>query len=309
SSGTLGAALEAAVCGAKAIVDRTANLDETAKALVNARFSFNGKSPYAPDVIFINEFTKKDFLQALLRHSVSFDEVVEREKSPTRRTGRENGIRDLISSLQKDGSGRVIAQESNRAILEVTKRSTSLLKNKISEPVLLVHSVKSLDDAIDFINNNGNELLAAYHFGENAQCKYLSQFVSSQVSYVNHIPAELLVGPAFPVGHPVTSTRYPTALFTRPTPAFVTNTTQSKTVESALNGASKSEKSTAVQTLYSQAVADLPAAHKRPKQLKAAFGFFEQSMLFNLGFVLLSTGATIAATVILGKRARAYYSH
>ncbi|THZ04485.1 aldehyde dehydrogenase PutA [Aureobasidium pullulans] len=292
-----------------AIVDRTANLDETAKALVNARFSFNGKSPYAPDVIFINEFTKKDFLQALLRHSVSFDEVVEREKSPTRRTGRENGIRDLISSLQKDGSGRVIAQESNRAILEVTKRSTSLLRNKISEPVLLVHSVKSLDDAIDFINNNGNELLAAYHFGENAQCKYLSQFVSSQVSYVNHIPAELLVGPAFPVGHPVTSTRYPTALFTRPTPAFVTNTTQSKTVESALNGASKSEKSTAVQTLYSQAVADLPAAHKRPKQLKAAFGFFEQSMLFNLGFVLLSTGATIAATVILGKRARAYYSH
>lgn len=105
-----------------AIVDRTANLDETAKALVNARFSFNGKSPYAPDVIFINEFTKKDFLQALLRHSVSFDEEVEREKSPTRRTGRENGIRDLISSLQKDGSGRVIAQESNRAILEVTKR-------------------------------------------------------------------------------------------------------------------------------------------------------------------------------------------
>ncbi|CAD0010906.1 unnamed protein product [Aureobasidium pullulans] len=276
-----------------AIVDRTANLDETAKALVNARFSFNGKSPYAPDVIFINEFTKKDFLQALLRHSVSFDEVVEREKSPTRRT---------------DGSGRVIAQESNRAILEVTK-STSLLRNKISEPVLLVHSVKSLDDAIDFINNNGNELLAAYHFGENAQCKYLSQFVSSQVSYVNHIPAELLVGPAFPVGHPVTSTRYPTALFTRPTPAFVTNTTQSKTVESALNGASKSEKSTAVQTLYRQAVSDLPAAHKRPKQLKAAFGFFEQSMLFNLGFVLLSTGATIAATVLLGKRARAYYSH
>lgn len=119
----------------------------------------------------------------------------------------------------------------------------------------------------------------------------------------------IIVGPAFPVGHPVTSTRYPTALFTRPTPAFVTNTTQSKTVESALNGASKSEKSTAVQTLYRQAVSDLPAAHKRPKQLKAAFGFFEQSMLFNLGFVLLSTGATIAATVILGKRARAYYSH
>ena len=118
------------------------------------------------------------------------------------------------------------------------------------------------------------------------------------------------VGPAFPTNHPITSTtRYPTLLFTRPTPAFVLNTTQSKTVEAALNGASKSEKSTAVQTLYRQAISDLPSAHKRPKQTRAAFGFFEQSMLFNLGFVLLSTGATIAATVILGKRARAYYSH
>jgi acyl-CoA reductase-like NAD-dependent aldehyde dehydrogenase len=103
-------------------VDRTANFDETAKALVNARFSYAGKSPYAPDIIFVNEFSKKDFLQALLRHSVSFDEVVEREKSPTRRGGRENGIRNLISGLQKDGSGRVIAQESNRAIVELTKR-------------------------------------------------------------------------------------------------------------------------------------------------------------------------------------------
>lgn len=72
-------------------------------------------------------------------------------------------------------------------------RSTSLLKTKISEPVLLVHAVKSLDDAIDFINNgDSSELLAAYHFGGNAQGKYLSQFVASQVSYINHIPAELL---------------------------------------------------------------------------------------------------------------------
>jgi hypothetical protein len=116
------------------------------------------------------------------------------------------------------------------------------------------------------------------------------------------------VGPAYPIGHPVTTSRYPSALFTRPTPAFVTHTTQSKTIEAALNGASKSEKANAVQTLYRQAVSDLPTAHKRPKQTRAAFGFFEQSMLLNLGFVLLSTGATIAATVIFGKRARAYYS-
>lgn len=105
-----------------AIVDRTADLDEAAKSLVNARVAFNGKSPYAPDVIFVNEFTKKDLLQALLKHSISFDEVVEREKSPSRKKSRETGIKEVVSSIQNDGNARVVAQESNRAILDLTKR-------------------------------------------------------------------------------------------------------------------------------------------------------------------------------------------
>jgi hypothetical protein len=51
-----------------AIVDRTASADDAAKAVWAARSSFGGKSPYAPDVIFVNEFSKKEFLASLLHH-------------------------------------------------------------------------------------------------------------------------------------------------------------------------------------------------------------------------------------------------
>ena len=158
-------------------------------------------------------------------------------------------------------------------------------------------------------NTSASLSLRKCHTSTTSQQSFLVSITSLHLPKAQLGLTIISVGPAFPVGHPITSTRYPTALFTRPTPAFVNNSTQSKTVESALNGASKSEKSAAVQTLYQQALSALPSAHKRPRQTRAAFGFFEQSMLLNLGFVLLSTGATIAATVILGKRARAYYSH
>ena len=55
-----------------AIVDRTAALAKAAQALVTARFSFGGNSPYAPDVVLVNEYVKKAFLVALMQELVQF---------------------------------------------------------------------------------------------------------------------------------------------------------------------------------------------------------------------------------------------
>lgn len=129
--------------------------------------------------------------------------------------------------------------------------------------------------------------------------------VSILTHLINPSPTDLfVVGPAFPINTPASSARYPTHLFTRPTPTFVTPSTHSKTISAALISATKSQKQIAIQSLYQEAVADLPVANKRPKQLRAAFGFFEQALLFNLGYLLLSTGAVVAGTVVLGKKAK-----
>lgn len=69
--------------------------------------------------------------------------------------------------------------------------------------MLLIHPVRSLDDAIDFANSDGGEssLSSLSIFGTPEVAKYLSQFVDAQLCWVNDIPVELLVGSARPDGH------------------------------------------------------------------------------------------------------------
>ena len=50
-----------------AVVDRTADIQQAAQALCTARFSFKGKSPYAPDLVLVNEWVMQAFLQACVR--------------------------------------------------------------------------------------------------------------------------------------------------------------------------------------------------------------------------------------------------
>lgn len=53
-----------------AIVERDADLKAAAKSLVAARFALRGKSPYAPDVVLVNEWARELFLGAILQEVV-----------------------------------------------------------------------------------------------------------------------------------------------------------------------------------------------------------------------------------------------
>ncbi|VUC28532.1 unnamed protein product [Clonostachys rosea] len=55
-----------------AVVERDADLQLAAKAIASARFSLRGKSPFAPDLVLVNEWVKKDFLSALVQHTSTF---------------------------------------------------------------------------------------------------------------------------------------------------------------------------------------------------------------------------------------------
>lgn len=48
------------------MVDRTADVDEAAKALVSARLSFGGRSPYAPDLVLVNKVIENRFVNAVV---------------------------------------------------------------------------------------------------------------------------------------------------------------------------------------------------------------------------------------------------
>ena len=67
-----------------------------------------------------------------------------------------------------------------------------MLSGKINEPTLLVAQITSLDDAIDMAHQYDSSLLATYLFAEPRAAKYLSQFISADISLVNHIDPHLL---------------------------------------------------------------------------------------------------------------------
>lgn len=104
-----------------AVVDRTANLEEVAKAIVTARFSFGGKSPYAPDVVLVNEFAKKAFMTAVVKESIDFltTENGSVGKGDSRR--KQEG-RKLLDEVRDSDLARIVTSGANGAILDVEKR-------------------------------------------------------------------------------------------------------------------------------------------------------------------------------------------
>ncbi|KAL1305027.1 hypothetical protein AAFC00_003926 [Neodothiora populina] len=281
-----------------AVVDRTADMEKAAEALLFARFGYCGQSPYAPDIVLVNEFIKEDFLQTLVKKYSHLDQdpmpgYQKSEKSGSKDTKLEKSIADL----QRNGNVKLVNQAARGAILDIKNRGSQTFLKKIRAPCMVVHGFKSLDDAIDVLNSDGQENLAAYHWGSAGQCRYLSQFISARVTFVNHIPADLLVGPAFPDNAMIdASVRFPTSLFSKPTPAFVTQSTRATVVADALMAPSTSERRLLLERLRDEAMKELPD-YKRKQKSRAAFGFFEQAMLINLGLVLLSTVTVVSGGV------------
>lgn len=129
-----------------AVVDRSANFDEAAKALVQARFAFSGQSPYAPDIVLANEFVRQDFLQAVVR------ETIATEKSRTERGSKSLGENksEKAAELQEKQGAKLVTQSIRGSVIDIPTRSPSLLR-KTSSPILRVHAMSSLEDCINFI--------------------------------------------------------------------------------------------------------------------------------------------------------------
>ncbi|CAK1359540.1 unnamed protein product [Cercospora beticola] len=269
-----------------AVVDRTANVQHAAQDLVAARSSFGGSSPYAPDVVLVNEFVKKDFLQAVFRAAVEIGQAPETKGKTLSSTE----ISHTIDLLRKcDRSLRLVAQENKFAVVELSSRD-AVLSVKLPASVLAVYATKSLDDAIDLIGSRTTKpLLAAYHFSNARTGKYLSQFISSEASFVNHVPRELLLGPPAVSGREFAiDNRYPIDSFTISRPVQINASPQSLRIAGILATSS----SNAAQKLITEAASPLKAFKRNPG---GGIGYFEQGFLLGAGLILAST-LTVSAT-------------
>ncbi|GAB1737206.1 hypothetical protein NU219Hw_g1138t1 [Hortaea werneckii] len=270
-----------------AVVDRTADISLAARELVAATFAFGGRSPYAPDYVLVNEFVKRAFLQAVVAECAKLNGLEAVNPSAEKGT-KGQAMNDYVTSLrQADPQSRIVLQELKMAVLDLFDRTRASFTTKNEYPVMVVHGVRSLDDAIDLIGSSSSvsnrSALAAYHFGNPATGKYLSQFIDAGVSFVNHVPRELLVGPAFPTGYTVElQTRYPRELFTVHRPAYINSLASEKKIREVLVSSNRA----ASAQLVEAATAPLNVMRRHPG---GGVGFFEQGFLMNAGFILTTT--------------------
>jgi aldehyde dehydrogenase (NAD+) len=283
-----------------AVVDRAADLHAAAEHLVTARFAFGGTSPYAPDIVLVNEFVRKEFLEHVLNHAIRFlansSEITNGSpKSPPSNTSNKSPpIADTLNSLQNNKAWKfsAVTRGDTGAVVELS--DATILPPKLSQSIFCTSSITSLEHAIDLIENDSDRFLAAYHFSTPSSGKYLSQFIPADASFVNHIPHRLLLGPAAPSFHTVdVNARYTAHQFSRAAPAFIAPPSYRPFFSGKESGKETTE-------LLAESTAEIKGK-KRNESI--AIGFFEQGIFIGLGVYGIPLLTCVGATVFFGVRA------
>ncbi|EXJ74260.1 uncharacterized protein A1O5_02556 [Cladophialophora psammophila CBS 110553] len=276
-----------------AVVDRTAKIPEAAMAIGASRVSFNGRSVYAPDVILVNEFVADDFLYHLVQAVTSPLLSETPPRSPHLAKGQPDGYARTLKECEGNESVRVVVSSSNGSIVEVKDRSKAPLGRRIDGRLIIVTRITSLDDAIDLCNSFGTALEANFVFAAPIEANYTARFIDARLSCINHIPAELLVGPfapKHPTIAPSPSPRYTPTLFRSPRPRLAHPSELTIISQDAIRSRSTKELESWSRAVLQRA---LPAINQGEGR---AVGFFDQAFM-TIGIVIVSVVAGSAFAV------------
>ncbi|RDW85613.1 hypothetical protein BP5796_03938 [Coleophoma crateriformis] len=259
-----------------AVVDRIADIPLAVKSIVDARLFSNGTSPYSPDLILVNNWTDEAFRKACLAYALS---LASEKPRPT--SDAQDEIEGKIKSAESNGQVKVYKSVPGLTLIEVLDRKCSILTEKIEGPYIMTLSSTGLVDSVSFLRTHAS-FLSAYHFSDAKSAKFLSEQISSSVSYINQIPTQLLVGPASPLENPhQIHPRYTPHMFSQPRPQIIEPT-------KAIN----------------MVVADLKPTGQKPGH---AVGFFEQGILIGLGITACVVFPSVGYGVFrLGREAWRY---
>jgi hypothetical protein len=189
-----------------AFVDREADIRVAARSIFQARFMFGGKSSYAPDIVFVHEAAVKLFhghIAHLWTHLQSKGNGSSLRQPDNGHTAPKasQGLRTL-----HEGKGGLIVEATDRYgpqdDMELGLTSCRLEKTllRTSSPALILCSISSSDDGINqwtSISKNGTAA-ATFIFSTPVEAAYISSSIKTHLTFNNHVPVELLVGPRVP---------------------------------------------------------------------------------------------------------------
>ncbi|PVH75030.1 aldehyde dehydrogenase-like protein PutA [Cadophora sp. DSE1049] len=263
-----------------AIVDRAADVELAAKTIINARFSFQGNSTYSPDLVIVNDFVKARFTEACIQYASKFH-----TKKSHRRQQISSQTKKAFKEAEEKGQISVFGS-SDFVLADVRERNCSITKMKVSGCYLPILECTSLVDAL-MSQKSESTFLAAYLFSDPPTAKFLAQHLDATVTYVNQIPAHLLIGPAAPITSqlPPFPHKYSTEMFSSERPEFISPPVKDLlALESILGGTNATAgEEMLVRELRKNAVEPLP---KTGQPLGHAVGFFEQGIFLGAGLFL-----------------------
>ncbi|KAI8632759.1 Aldehyde/histidinol dehydrogenase [Xylariaceae sp. FL1651] len=267
-----------------AIVERDANIATAAKSLAMARFGLQGSSPYAPDLILVNELVKDQLAAAVVEQIGRF------KAEASNNSGRTAGFADggILHEIQGCKDTDIIFSNPDGTVIDIKNRQSCISQRKVKGRCLALHAVTSMDDAIDLSNSLGR-VAASYVFTTNSAAKYICQFLDGPVAFVNHIPLALLFNPIAPentVYNPKLRNFYTQNLFSVPKASFVVACHDDQILEEALY-----EKSAQNLSLLDQQASTKIVGFSRPKR-GAAIGFFEQGIIIG-GILTISISVSL----------------
>ncbi|KAF3384695.1 hypothetical protein F1880_002082 [Penicillium rolfsii] len=287
-----------------ALVDRTAEVKLAAREVVASRLAFGGKSHCAVDQVFVNEFVADEFLDAVTDELFKYEHARMAHPETTsrwQRTARmehSTEMKDAESGIT-DESCKLVWRGQIGLAVEVVHRSNRLLKSKIRTSLIAAHRFTSLDDVIDLCAAGEEQFGPIYVFASGPEANYLSKFIESRATFINHIPAQLHVGPAFPAHYPVQlDLRFTRDMFEEPSPEFVPGERFHPISKSIFYGESP----------FGAKMIEAMSKPLRPtgQPRSGAWGFFDQGVILGavvylLPVALASVGG-IAALGVLGYR-------
>lgn len=155
------------------IVDESANLSVAAQRIMWGKTMNAGQTCIAPDYLLVHETVKSKLIDELKKASISFfGEPVEQSEDYGRIVN-ERQFERLEAILQKDADRIIFGGDRNReqlfispTLLESKGWDDAALEDELFGPILPIIEYRTLDEAINLINNRAKPL-ALYLFTEN----------------------------------------------------------------------------------------------------------------------------------------------
>ena len=160
------------------IVDESANIEVTARRILWGKFSNSGQTCIAPDYLLVHEAVEEKLVNAMVKILHEFYGENPQESKDYGRIINHHHYQRLMKLIPKEGEVIVggIGDEKSRYIaptlLKNIPEDAPIMKkeNEIFGPLLPIHRVKDMEEAIKFVNERPKPL-ALYLFSENSDVR------------------------------------------------------------------------------------------------------------------------------------------